>query len=113
MSWHNRLCLLPLLICLLLSRLALASEPVDTNQFGFIDTGMSEAEVLKRLGEPARVLGEPRIRVKVHTPNGIVYRERRRYTYYYPGTPQIMDTYIMFEDGQVVKKEKKQSSGRR
>ena len=111
MSSHNRLCLLPLLSCLLLSHLALASKPVDTNQFGFIDLGMSEAEVIQRLGEPARVLGERRTLGKVHTPNGIKFREKRHSTYYYPGTSQIMDTYIMFEDGQVVKKLKRQSSG--
>lgn len=107
MSSHNRWCLLLLLICLLLSRLALASEPVDTHQFGLIPTGMSEAEVIKRLGEPALVLEEPRTQVKVRTPNGIEFREKRRYAYYYPGYPgtaQIRDTYITFEDGQVVKK---------
>lgn len=104
MSSHNRWCLPPLLICLFLSRLALASEPVHTNQFGFIATGMAETEVIQRLGEPALVLEEPRTMVQVRTPNGIEFREKRRYTYYYPGTTQILDTYIMFEDGQVVKK---------
>ena len=107
MSSHNPWGLLPLLICLLLSRFALASAPVDTPQFGFIATGMSEAEVVQRLGEPALVLEMPRAQVKVRTPNGIEFREKRRYTYYYPGATRIPDTYIMFEDGQFVKKWKK------
>lgn len=104
MSPHNQRGFLPLLIGLLLSRLALASTPVDTQQFGFIATGMAEAEVVQRLGAPALVLEVPRAQVKVRTPNGIEFRDRRRYTYYYPGAARIPDTYIMFEDGQVVKK---------
>ena len=107
MSSHNPWGLLPLLICLPLFRLALASEPVDTQQFGCIATGMPEAKVVQRLGEPALVLEVPRAQVKVHTPNGIEFRDKRRYTYYYPGATRIPDTYIMFEDGQVVKQWKK------
>ena len=107
MSSHNPWGLLPLLICLPLFRLALASEPVDTQQFGCIATGMPEAKVVQRLGEPALVLEVPRAQVKVRTPNGIEFRDKRRYTYYYPGATRIPDTYIMFEDGQVVKQLKK------
>ena len=97
------------LVCLLvfLPLLAHASEPVDTNQFGFISNGMSEAAVIQRLGEPDEVREEPRLLVQVSPPGQPkVLREKRRYTFVYPGNQQIMDTYIRFEDGVVVGKVK-------
>ena len=45
---------------------------------------------------------QPRTSVQVHTPPGTHSREKRRYSYYYPGTAQMRDTLITFEDGVVV-----------
>lgn len=98
-----------LLLGLLLGVLTLTgcahpSTPVDTSPFDLISTGLSEAEVIQRLGPPAMVSEQPRMSVTVPTPSGVEFREKRRYTYYYPGTSQRMDMLITFEDGVVVDK---------
>jgi hypothetical protein len=79
------------------------SKPVDTSSSSLISNGMSEAEVIQRLGPPGMVSEQPRMQVRVPTPNGVEFREKRRYTYYYPGTSQAVDMLITFEDGVVVK----------
>jgi len=99
-------CVLVLLF-LLFPHLVHATEPVDTLQFGLIRIGMSEAEVVKRLGKPAHILRKPRTADRVHTPHAMAPRKKRQYTYVYPGNSQIMDTYITFEDGVVVEKVKR------
>jgi hypothetical protein len=99
-------CVLVLLF-LLFPHLVHATEPVDTLQFGLIRIGMSEAEVVKRLGKPVQILRKPSPAVKVYTPHDPVVRKKRQYTYVYPGTSQIMDTYITFEKGVVVDKVKR------
>lgn len=86
--------------------LSLASEPVDTTQFGNIKNGMLEAEVVRRLGEPEKIYEEPSTFIKVPTPRGVEIRERRRSSYFYPGNSQIMDALITFEGGRVVDKVK-------
>ena len=78
--------------------------PADTSEIGLISNGMSDAEVVQRLGPPVMVSEQPRMPVKVQTPNGIEFREKRHYTYYYPGPSQSMDMLITFEDGVVVDK---------
>lgn len=92
------------LLTILLPLLAHASEPVDTFQFWMIRDGMSETDVLKHLGQPAQISEVAKSSVIVHTLQGTALREKRRYTYFYPGTSQIMHTYITFEDGVVVDK---------
>lgn len=82
------------------------AQPVDTLQFGLITDGMSEAEVLKRLGEPARIIDGPRTMTRVHTLGSTSWVESHRYTYYYPGTAQVFASYITFADGYVVGKRK-------
>ena len=79
------------------------SEPVATSQLSLISNGMSEAEVIQRLGPPGMIAEQPRVQVRVPTPTGVEFREKRRYTYYYPGTSQSLDMLITFEDGVVVK----------
>jgi len=78
-------------------------KPVDTSQLTLVSNGMSEAEVIQHLGPPGIIAEQPRMQVRVPTPNGVEFREKRRYTYYYPGTSQVVDTLITFEDGVVVK----------
>jgi hypothetical protein len=79
------------------------SRPVDTSQASLVSNGMSEAEVIQRLGPPGMIAEQPRTQVQVPTTTGVEFREKRRYTYYYPGTTQSMDMLITFEDGVVVK----------
>ena len=98
-----------LLLGLLLGTLTLIScahpsAPVDTSQFDLIRIGMSDAEVIQHLGPPGMVTEQPRTLVQVPTPNGIAFREKRRYTYYYPGSAQARALRITFEDGVVVDK---------
>ena len=92
-----------LLGALTLTGCAHPSEPVATSQLSLISNGMSEAEVIQRLGPPGMIAEQPRMQVRIPTPNGVEFREKRRYTYYYPGTSQVMDMLITFEDGVVVK----------
>ena len=88
---------------LTLTGCALLSKSVDKSQLSLISNGMSEAEVIQRLGPPGMIAEQPRVPVRVPTPNGVEFREKRRYTYYYPGTSQSIDMLITFEDGVVVK----------
>ena len=81
----------------------LLSKPVATSQLSLISNGMSEAEVIQRLGPPGMIAEQPRLPVRVPTPNGVEFREKRRYTYYYPGPSQALDMLVTFEDGVVVK----------
>jgi len=98
-----------LLLGILLGALTLAGcahphAPVDTSEIALISNGMSDAEVVQRLGPPVMVSEQPRTQVKVQTPDGVEFREQRHYTYYYPGPSQSMDMLITFEDGVVVDK---------
>jgi len=103
----RRYILLGLLLgALTLTDCAHRSKPVDTSQFDLLSNGMSEAEVINRLGPPGMISEQPRTLAQVPTPNGVEFREKRRYTYYYPGTSQMIDRRIIFEDGVVVGKVK-------
>jgi len=79
-------------------------SPGTSSDIGLISNGMSDAEVVQRLGPPAMVSEQPLTPVKVQTPNGVEFREKRHYTYYYPGSSPNMDMLITFEDGVVVDK---------
>jgi hypothetical protein len=48
------------------------------------------------------VTEQPPTQVQVSTPTGIGFREKRRYTYYYLGPSQDLDTRITLEDGVVI-----------
>jgi hypothetical protein len=63
---------------------------------------MTEAEVVQRLGPPVLITEQPSTRVQVPTPTGIEFRDKHRYTYYYLGPSQDLDTLITLEDGVVV-----------
>jgi len=76
-----------------------------SSAIGLISNGMSDAEVVQRLGPPALVSEQPLTPVQVQTPNGVEFREKRRYTYYYSGPSENMDMLITFEDGVVVDKQ--------
>ncbi len=91
-----------LLGALTLTCCAHPAAPVETSAIGLISNGMSDAEVVQRLGPPVMVSEQPRTLVRVQTPNGVEFREKRHYTYYYPGPSQSMDLLITFEDGVVV-----------
>ena len=103
----RRYILLGLLLgALTLTGCARFSKPIDPSPFDLISNGMSETEVVNRLGPPGMISEQPRTLVQVPTPNGIEFHEKRRYTYYYPGTSQRMDRRIIFEDGVVIGKVK-------
>jgi len=96
-----------LLLALLLGTLTLTccarrSEPIDTRQPTVIHPGMTEAEVVQHLGPPVLITEQPPARVRVPTPTGLEFREKRRYTYYYLGPSQDLDTQITLEDGVVI-----------
>ena len=100
-----------LLVALLLGTLILTccarrSEPIDTRQPALIHPGMTEAEVVQRLGPPVLITEQPSAPVQVPTPTGIEFREKRRYTYYYLGPSQELDTLITLEDGVVINRDK-------
>lgn len=103
MTHRISLFLLALLI-ITLPLLAHAAEPVDRFEFDMIRDGMSETDVLKHLGQPAKISEVAQSAGIVHTLRGTELREKRRYTYIYPGTSQGADTYITFENGVVVHK---------
>jgi len=94
-----------LLGALTLTYCAHPAAPVETSAIGLISNGMSDAEVVQRLGPPAMVSEQPRTTVQVQTPNGVEFREKRRYMYYYSGPSENMDMLITFEDGVVVDKQ--------
>jgi len=100
-----------LLLTLLLGTLTLAgcarpSKPIDTRQpaliHALIHPGMAEAEVVERLGPPVLITEQPSTRVQVPTPTGLEFRDKRRYTYYYLGPSEDLDTVITLEDGVVI-----------
>jgi hypothetical protein len=78
------------------------SEPIATRQSALIQPGMTEAEVVQRLGPPVLITEQPSAPVQVATPTGIEFREKHRYTYYYLGPSQELDTLINLEDGVVI-----------
>ena len=83
------------------------AEPVNTNQFGFIRDGMSETDLLERLGPPdeRRVLS--RRAVATSTRHGAVAEVVEKVGLVYRGDGQIMTTYIILENGRVIHKEKR------
>lgn len=95
-------------LCLLVPLLALAADPVDTRQYGLISTGMSEAEVQRRLGPPGKALEGPKTYVEVWVNGRKEFREKRRTVWVYQGTNQVLTSYFSFEDGRLVEKKKSQ-----
>jgi len=96
-----------LLLGLLLGVLTLAgcarpAAPSATSPPNPIRPGMTEAEIVQLLGPPVLVTEQPAARVSVPTPTGIAFHEKRRYTYYYLGPSQDLDTLITLEDGVVI-----------
>jgi hypothetical protein len=97
-----------LLLALLLGTLTLTccarpSKPIDIRQPDLIHPGMTEAEVVERLGPPVLITEQPSTRVQVSTPTGLEFHEKRRYTYYYLGPSEDLDTLITLEDGVVIR----------
>jgi hypothetical protein len=95
------------LLALLLGTLTLTccarpSKPIDIRQPDLIHPGMTEAEVVQRLGPPVLITEQPSTRVQVLTPTGLEFHEKRRYTYYYLGPSEDLDTLITLEDGVVI-----------
>jgi hypothetical protein len=96
-----------LLLVLVLGALTLTgcarpAAPSATSPPNPIRPGMTEAEIVQLLGPPVLVTEQPAARVPVPTPTGIEFREKRRYTYYYLGPSQDLDTLITLEDGVVI-----------
>jgi hypothetical protein len=87
-----------LVVCVACPAITTAQKPVDTHQFGLIRHGMTEEEVLARLGPPAKITTGPYV-----TEAGTLDIGRQ---YHYPGTRQVLPTVIIFAGGGVVKKEK-------
>lgn len=96
-----------LFLALVLGTLALTccarrSEPIDAGPPALIRPGMTEAEVVQRLGPPVLITEQPSAPIQVPTPTGIEFRDKRRYTYYYLGPSQEPDMLITLEDGVVI-----------
>src|SRR2546430_15620273 len=64
-----------LLGALTLTGCARFSRPVATSQLSLISNGMSEAEVIQRLGPPGMIAEQPRTQGQVPTPNGVEFPE--------------------------------------
>jgi hypothetical protein len=85
--------------------LTVAAEPVDTNQFGFLEIGSSEREIIGRIGEPdVRTVLKKELRRS--GPNTL--REVVTEAWVYRGTAQIMRTVLVLENGQLLSKKKDQ-----
>lgn len=97
-----------LLLGLLLGVLTLTgcARPTAPSAPNPIRPGMTEAEMVQLLGPPVLVTEQPAVRVSVPTPTGIEFHEKRRYTYYYLGPSQELDTLIILEDGVVINTDK-------
>ena len=91
-----------LLGVLLLTGCARPTAPSAISPPNPIRPGMTEAEIVQLLGPPELVMEQPAVRVSVPTPTGIEFHEKRRYTYYYLGPSQDLDTLITLEDGVVI-----------
>ena len=95
------------MICLFaLWPLLASAAPVDPEAFGMITTGMSEQEVLQRLGEPDQIEETARQvsgRQSTHRRfQGIPVIQRT--TWRYAGTAQTPPTVIEFAHGKVTGK---------
>jgi hypothetical protein len=81
------------------------AQPVSTTQFASIRSGMREAEVLRRLGSPARTEDAPNTRVGTNTiRNGVLIsrsKEVEHYNWIYPAGKGMPATVIRFADGEV------------
>lgn len=81
------------------------AQPVSTTQFASIRSGMREAEVLRRLGSPARTEEAPNTRVGTNTiRNGVLIsrsKEVERSNWIYPAGKGMPATVIRFADGEV------------
>lgn len=91
-----------LLGVLTLTGCARPTAPSATSPPSLVRPGMTEAEIVQLLGPPVLVTEQPAARVSVSTPTGIAFHEKRRYTYYYLGPSQDLDTLITLEDGVVI-----------
>lgn len=78
---------------------------VDTVQYGHIRPGMTQAEVLERLGRPDRVQETER-RVYRKGRKRIVKRKRLIYQGVNPASGQKIVTTILIENGKVVDKKR-------
>ena len=83
-----------------------ATETDDMVEFGRIRHGMTEAEVVQRLGPPAQVYVEPPTFLAVHNDRSVEFQRMSRYLFYYPGNTKVLALYIQFENGVVVGKRK-------
>lgn len=83
------------------------AAPVDTNQYGHIKEGMSEAEVLSRLGEPDKRVVLDTYIVSTRVRGGSIGREQVKEALIYLGGGNLMDTYIILLNGSVIAKDKR------
>ena len=93
------------------------ARPVDTAQFGLLERGMSQAEVVRRLGPPAHVKTDTQtILVPIHDR---FEKHRRKHAappyvvrtieyewWYYPEGGGSMATMLEFRDGELYAKDK-------
>ena len=76
----------------------ISAGQVDLREFGMIERGMSEAEVLVRLGPPDHESFEGYSRHKLLIKSYFYFSE--------PGRHQDITTVIKFEGGRVIRKER-------
>mgnify|MGYP003393557610 CR=1 FL=1 len=86
--------------------LAIAA-PVDTNQFGFIREGMSEASVVSRVGPPDDRQVLRRYAKTRRVAHGVLADYHEEVVLFYQGDEQTMHTYIFLDNGIVTTKDKK------
>lgn len=82
-----------------------SSNPIDTNRFGALNMGMSEATVRAKVGDPDEVIDEGS-QIVGRGYGRVNLREVPRYAWVYYGDGQILDTHLHFAGGQLVAKEK-------
>jgi hypothetical protein len=92
-------------------RLMQTSRPVNTHQFGLLEIGSTQADVLRVLGPPADKVKQGRKERIVHLKERYVQRKVKIETWYYPGSNRLRPTRLVFYDGLLGEKDKGEREG--
>jgi hypothetical protein len=87
------------------------SRPVNTHQFGLLEIGSTQADVLRVLGPPADKVKQGRKERIVHLKERYVQRKVKIETWYYPGSNRLRPTRLVFYDGLLGEKDKGEREG--
>jgi hypothetical protein len=97
---------LGLILFLLLAGTVLG-RPIDTREYGLLERGMTQAEVIRRVGEPDRIteLGD---RKTVYRSRGdLIVESEKREAWDYDGSFSYPPRRLIFSNGVLVKKIRK------